>query len=169
MKIYLDTRLLIQSKIFPENKKIFGENLDEESERDWNVYTFNSKGRLACLVKYNPAYFKQEENLSACYRLVSVKLHSYDKDKFLELQNNSSFEELESMNLPFPDHKIGISGYHSGICTSLSTIKKLAKVLEESGIDCLVNNNAGPLCNHIFYESPNLEKQKANPIEVELG
>lgn len=170
MKIYLDNRLLIQSKIIPEKERWNRDN--KKSERNWEIYTFNSKNRFTRTKQYYNYNTNIDLDPKNKYNLVKVSLKSYEnfsewaEDDLIQLL--FIFEEFEHSNISCPNHKIEISGYDSGILTPFSVIKNLTNILENHGIDCLVSNNAAPLCSHIFYESPKIKNQRENPIEIKL-
>ena len=164
MKIYLKNRLLIQSTIFPEGNRVYGSG--EQIERNWIIYTFNSEEKLTYIKKYSKEDLKQESNL------VRVCLDSYENVYGLYysglIKLKSIFKIFENMNIPYPDHRISIGGSNCEIYTPFSIIKKLTGVLEKNGVDCLVSNCATLLFPYIFYESPNIERQRKNPIEIKL-
>ena len=151
MKIYLDKRLLIESKSFGDaelsNRR--EKNIDGSS-RDWDIYTWNSEGKLKAFPDKIPEFGS---------KTISVKLEDID------FYHNESFD---GCFLPVPDHKIYISGYKSFMHTSKETMIDLVDKLEDKGISCLLGNRGALLIEEAVYTSRELRKMMKNPLKVEL-
>jgi len=157
MRIYLNGRLLVHSKVFENvGKERIERNF--KGERDWNVYTWNSKNKLTS---------EEDGTSKSDYNIIEASLVKYKPLK-LKAKPEEIYDEFINSGIAPPDHYIHISAYRSFILTSQKTMMKIIEELEKENINCLLNNCNAPAISHKFYTSPELQKQLANPIEVKL-
>ncbi len=143
MKIYLNDNLLTQSEVFekPYLEANKPERNNSSSERDWWIYTWNSKNKLSA----------EEDGTSGLNRdTIEVSMRKYTHYKNCEFQLR---------NIPFPDYLIQISGYSSFIDTPKKDVMKLVKKLEGEDIDCLLSNGGAPIVENSKYISPRLNRK----------
>jgi len=125
MIIYLDNRPLVRSRIFEgedeekERRSKLGYLTNENFNRDWQIYTFNSRERLSS---------EDDETKHNDLNVVWVGLEDY-------VPRTDSFEVI---GLNPPDHLITVTGYSSFINTPLENIENLCKTLDNEGVLCLV-------------------------------
>ena len=151
MKIYLENRLLVQSRVFEtRNESEKPKRNNSDSERDWNIYLWGSKNKLSA-----------EEDNTSCgnNNTIEARLEEYKSYKN---------DEFRSYKITPPNHCISISGYSSFIKTPKKTMMKLVNKLEKENIDCLLNDNGAPVIPRAEYISPRLKKKLKNPIEIKL-
>jgi len=149
MKIYLDKKLLLKSVLFPsafeERRKRIK---DGEKYRDnFTIYTWNSFNRLRG--EYDNIEPLDQHSISVF--LVDEILESVEK-------------EFNSKKISFPEKIIHISSYHSFVFPKKDSIDKLISILENRGIDCLINQKKLPVLDNIFYASPNIERKIENSL-----
>ncbi|MCK5149885.1 hypothetical protein KAJ87_03080 [Candidatus Pacearchaeota archaeon] len=154
MKIYLENRLLVKSKIFEnqileQNKP---ERMNFSSKRDWSIYTWDSKNKLSF----------EKDNISGLNKnSIEAIIREYKTYK--------DHDEFEVRKIPAPDHLIQISGYSSLRNTPKKVMMKLVKELERENIDCLFVGGGAPVIPLAEYISPRLKKKLKHPIlEIEL-
>ena len=131
MIILLDGRPLVRSRVFDmgnaedreeaEERRNDGSITNEDYNRDWKIYTFDSAGRLSG---------DRDETLPKDTNVVWAGFEDYVPSA----SHNSFLEE----GLPTPDHIISITGYSSFINTRVEKVVDLARLLEREGIRCVV-------------------------------
>jgi len=154
MIIFLDGSPLVRSRVFgrgdlERKRRMEGGDMTSASyNRDWLIYTFNSKGRLSV---------EDDGTKLDGLSVVWVGLTGYNIENFNVGVGDSGLYR--------PDHEIIISGYSSFINTPLRNVRGLAKTLEKRGIPCLVpypGNAAKSVGNGLWrnakYISPALKR-----------
>lgn len=150
--VYLDGRVLLRPKFFPENSQE-AHRYHRDAEHRWEIYTWNSEGRLS------------SESFKTNNKDPSIRpfLESYSHKPYVE---GHAWNEFLLAGISVPDHMITLNGWFTSVREKPA--RDLVKVLEDHGIWCLLSASAAPTIMHAKHISKELISQIKNPIEVKL-
>jgi hypothetical protein len=145
MRIYLGASLLVQSTEFhPSNHVDFAFSrilAGPKWDRDRSIYLWDLRGLVTARPDDPPINPSQG---------IEVTLSDYKSQGF--------DREFPSVPLEPPTKKIHLTGYHSSISHHLSSVMKIVRNLECSGVECLVHGCAAPMLSHVHYASKRIRK-----------